>query len=60
MLPPPTLQDLLNPAPDMNGSGDVNDDMFKSAPTSSSTVEEMYGAVFDEGDDDESSPITFI
>ena len=44
----------------MNGSGDVNDDMFKSAPTSSSTAEEMYGAVFDEGDDDKSSPITFI
>ena len=57
-LPPPTLQDLLNPVPDMNGSGDLNNDMSKSAPTSSSTVEEMYGAVFDEGDDDESSPIT--
>ena len=60
VLPSPTLQDLLNPAPDMNGSGDVNDDMSESAPTSSSTAEEMYGAVFDEGDDDESSPITFI
>jgi len=53
VLPPPTLQDLLNPVP-----GDPNDNMSESAPTT--TAEEMYGAVFDEGDDDESPPITFV
>jgi hypothetical protein len=58
VLPAPTLQDLLNPAPSMDGPGDSNDDTSESAPTA--TAESMYGAVFDEGDDDESSPITFI
>jgi hypothetical protein len=53
VLPPPTLQDLLNPVP-----GDPNDNMSESAPTT--TAEEMYGAVFEEGDDDESPPITFV
>jgi hypothetical protein len=47
------LQDLLNPVP-----GDPNDNMSESAPTT--TAEEMYGAVFNEGDDDESPPITFV
>ena len=54
MLPPPTLQDLLNPVPSMDGPGDS----YVSAPTT--TAEEMYGATFDEGGDEESSPITFI
>ena len=54
VLPPPSLQDLLNPASSMDGPGDSSE----SAPTT--TAEEMYGAVFDDGDDDESSPITFI
>lgn len=58
VLPPPTLHDLLNPAPSMDGPGDSNDYLSESAPTT--TAEEMYGAVFDEGDDDESSPITFV
>ena len=50
-LPPPTLQDLLNPTPSMDDSDD-----HLSAPT----AEEMYGATFDEGDEDESPPITFV
>jgi hypothetical protein len=61
VLPPPTLQGLLNPAPSLDGPGDANDYMSESAPTT--TAEEMYyGLVFDEGasDDDESEPITFI
>jgi hypothetical protein len=37
----------------MDGAGDPNDYM------SESVLEEMYGAVFDEGDDDESSPVSF-
>jgi hypothetical protein len=53
VLPPPTLQDLLNPA-----SSDHDGPGASDAPTI--TAEEMYGATFDEGDDDESSPITFI
>jgi hypothetical protein len=58
VLPPPTLQDLLNPAPSMDvGPGDSNDYVSESVPA---TAEEMYGAVFDEGDDDESSPISFV
>jgi hypothetical protein len=57
VLPPPTLQDLLNPA-SSDGPGDSDDHTSMSAPTT--TAEEMYGARFDEGDDDESSPITFI
>jgi hypothetical protein len=56
MLPPPTLQDLLNPAPSMDSELDGPGDS-ESVPT---TADEMYGAAFDEGDDDESSPITFI
>lgn len=57
VLPPPTLQDLLNPAFSMDGPDDSNDYMSESVPT---TVEAMYGAGFEEGDDDESSLITFI
>jgi hypothetical protein len=53
ILPPPTLQDLLNP---VDGPGDSD---HLSSPTTT-TAEEMYGAMFDEGDDDESSPITFV
>jgi hypothetical protein len=56
VLPPPTLQDLLNPVPSADGPGDSDDHLL--APTT--TAEEMYGATFDEGDDDESPPITFI
>ena len=48
MLPTPTLQDLLNPVPADN----------TNLPLSS--AKELYGATFDEGDDDESLPITFI
>ena len=55
MLPPPTLQDLLNPMPSMDESLAAD-----SESNDITTMEEMYGAVFDEGDDDESSPITFI
>jgi hypothetical protein len=56
MLSPPTLKDLLNPAHSMDGPGDLDDHL--SAP--STTVEEMYGATFDEGDDNESPPIPFV
>ena len=49
MLPTPTLQDLLNPVPA---------DTIKF-PLSAS-AEELYSATFDEGDDDESLPITFV
>ena len=55
MLPPPTLQDLLNPMPSMDESLAAD-----SESNDITTMEEMYGAVLDEGDDDESSPITFI
>ena len=55
VLPPPTLQDLLNPAPShgVDSGGDADD-------TPAATAEEMYGAGFDDGDDDESPPITFV
>ena len=56
VLPPPTLQDLLNPAPSMDRPGDSDDHL--SAPTT--TTEEMYRAIFDEGDDNKSPPITFV
>jgi hypothetical protein len=56
VLPPTTLQDLLNPTPSMDGPGD-SDDHF-SAPTT--TTEEIYRATFDEGDDDKSPLITFV
>ena len=49
VLATPTLQDLLNPVP----ADDV-----KFPPSAS--AEELYGAMFDEGDDDESLPITFV
>ena len=55
VLPPPTLQDLLNPMPSMDESLAAD-----SESNDITTMEEMYGAVLDEGDDDESSPITFI
>lgn len=51
VLSPPTLQDLLNPVP-VDGPDNVD---FPDA-----TIEELYGATFDEGDDDESPPITFV
>jgi hypothetical protein len=65
VLPPPTLQDLLNPAPSVDsdtGSADSLANIFMSNSESASTnaAEEMYGAMFDEGDDDESLPITFV
>ena len=44
-----TLQDLLNPAP-------ANDIEFPP----SASAEELYGAMFDEGDDDESLLTTFV
>ena len=58
VLPAPSLRDLLNPATS-DGSAESNDYMSELA-CDSVAVEEMYGMVFDEGDDDESSPITFV
>jgi hypothetical protein len=49
VLATPTLQDLLNPAP-------ADDIEFPP----SASAEELYSAMFDEGDDDESLPITFV
>jgi len=48
VLATPTLQDLLNPVP-------ANDEFPPSA-----SAEELYGAMFDEGNDNESLPITFV
>lgn len=42
--------------PSMDRPGDLDDSLL--VPTT--TAEEMYGATFDEGDDDESPPITFV
>ena len=49
VLATPTLQDLLNPVP----ADDV-----KFPPSAS--AKELYSAMFDEGDDDKSLPITFV
>ena len=49
VLATPTLQDLLNPVP-------ADDIEFPP----SVSAKELYSAMFDEGDDDESFPITFV
>ena len=56
MLPPPSLQDLLNPAPTNEAANNILD-----TPTTSAAVQELYGNMaFDDGDDDESPPITIV
>ena len=49
ILATPTLQDLLNPVPADN---------VEFPPSVS--AEELYGTMFDKGDDDESLLITFV
>ena len=56
VLPPPSLQDLLNPAPTNKATNNISD-----MPTTSATTQELYGNMaFDDGDDNESPLITIV
>ena len=58
VLPPPTLQDLLNPAP----TDETENDNILELPMPSAAAQALYGSMaFDDSDDDdESLPITIV